>query len=198
MEFLNLLNELRDAYSDDCIVRKNGTLLLHPGQIPNCRHMLFQPLPQEMIEEQLIAKYKNVFPAEYISFLQYANGANLFTVRVKMENFSLAQCMFVLYGLPLNPPYSRPDGEEPYDVRIEDLARHKNIPQSWMKCGRYIQSADFNAPIDIFINTADAKVYACEKNKQEILAQWNNLDECFCDIFASLRDVNEEYVYAVE
>lgn len=196
MEFFNLLSDLKMQYENDCIERRNGTLLLGPGKIPNCRHMLFSPLTQEQIQGRLIDEYKNKFPEEYIQFLRYSNGANLFAVKVTTPNFSFAHDLFVIYGRPFTRPYSRPaDMEEPFDVRIESLACHKEIPLSWLKCGTYIRSDDIGVQTDIFIDTTDEKVYACEKNKKEIVDQWDNLDSCFCSIFNSLKNTKDEYQY---
>ena len=71
MEFINILNNLKNQYADDCIVRKNETLLLGPGTMPKSRHMLFKPLNDEYIYEFLISQYNNPFPKEYIEFLKY-------------------------------------------------------------------------------------------------------------------------------
>lgn len=194
MRFLNILNELKSEYSDNYVIRKNGTLLLKPGGIPNCRHMLYQPLSQEYIQSYLIAVYKQKFPQDYIDFLTYSNGADLFWVKLKTEGFCFAHTLFTIFGLPLTPPFARPrDMEEPFDLRIEDLARHEEIPDTWLKCGTYTKNYNFDIQNDIFIDTKTQQVYTCERNMKEILDSWENLDKCFCDIFESFLDSKYEY-----
>ena len=131
------LESLKTEFSGDCITRKNGTLLLCPGKIPKCRHMLFAGLSDKLIKEFLADGYKNKFPEEYRQFLRYTNGANLYTVKVNTSNgLSFAHNLFTLYGLPRTQPFGRPnDMEEPYDIRVEDLGRHKETPQTWLKFG---------------------------------------------------------------
>ena len=133
MRFFDILDALKSEYKGNCSIRKNGTLLLCPGKIPRSRHMLFKPLCDEYIQEYLIEQYNNNFPKEYIEFLKYSNGANLHTVKMKTDKIEFASNLFVIFGLPLTPPFGRPkDEEEPYDIRIEDLGRHKEISKKWL------------------------------------------------------------------
>ena len=158
--------------------------------------MLFKPLSDEHIEEYLIKQYNNKFPKDYIEFLKYSNGANLNTVKMKTDKFSFASSLFIIFGLPRTPPFNRPfDMEEPFDMRIEDLARHKELPKTWLKCGTYIRNYNFNIQNDIFIDTKTNKVYACIKNKKDIVDSWDNLDECFCSILDSFANSKLEYEY---
>lgn len=194
MKFINILNELKKQYENDCIVRKNETLLLMPGKIPKSRHMLFKPLKDEYIEEYLIDVYRNKIPDEYIEFLKYSNGACLYSVKINSGKIQYAYGLFTIYGLPLTPPYDRPqDMEEPFDVRTEDLCRHEDIPESWLKCGKYIKTFDLDMIYDIFIDTETSKVYSCIRNQCEIVDSWNTLDECFCSIYESLSNRGFEY-----
>ncbi len=194
MKFICLLEDLKKQYENDIGIRRNGTMLLGPGKIPRSRHMLFVPLLDEHIG-YLVDAYQNDFPEEYIEFLKYSNGANLFCVKLT-KTVTFAYSMFSIYGLPMQPPFSRPDDEEePFDLRIEDFARHENIPGTWLKCGAYIKDEIFGRMINIFIDTETKHVYACEKNKSEILDDWDSLDECFCSVFESLADCKEEYEY---
>ena len=189
MEFINILNNLKSQYADDCILRKNETLLLGPGKIPKSRYMLFKPLNDEYIDQFLVSQYKNEFPKEYIEFLKYSNGADLYTVKIKSGKFEYAYNLFTIYGLPLTQPFGRPfDMEEPFDIRVEDLARHDDIPATWLKCGKYIKEYDMNTINDIFIDTETLKVYSCVKNEKDIIDSWNSLDECFCSIFDYLSE----------
>lgn len=195
MLFFDILNKLKKEYAEDCIIRKNKTVLLHPGDIPKSRFMLFEGLDQKTIKEFLIDKYNNLFPKEYIEFLKFSNGANLFTVRLKTKKFNFAHDLFSIYGLPRIEPFDRPfDMEEPFDLRVEDFARHKSIPSDWLKCGSYIKDYDFrNGITDIFIDTKTGKIYSCIKNNKDIVDSWDSLDACFVSIYNSFADSSEEY-----
>lgn len=200
MKFFKILDELKEEYKNNFKIRDNGTLLLAPGSVPRACHMLFKPLNNELIEEFLISQCVHRFPEQYIEFLKYSNGANLCNVKVwhtiKKKKIAAAGGLFVIYGLPRTQPYGRPqDMEEPYDVRIEDLARHDEISKMWLKCGNYIHNYDFHKRIDIFIDTETEKVFGCVKNQKCIVDSWNTLDECFCSIYNSLRNRKEEYEF---
>lgn len=195
MEFIKILENLKKQYANDMIIRKNGTILLHPGKMPRSHHMLFAPLEEELIEEYLVKPYVHEFPEEYIKLLKYSNGANLCTIEIQIGKNKLAHSMLVIYGLPKTSPYERADDmEEPFDLRVEDLARHPNISNQWLKCGSFIKEENLYADIDIFIDTQSGRIYACEKNKEEILEQWGSLDECLCSLLALLQDRKQVYV----
>lgn len=194
MRFIGILTDMKERYSDDCIVRQNGTILLGPGKMPKSRHMLFLPLTDEYINSYLVSEYKNKFPEDYIQFLRYSNGANLYTVKLNSSGYSFAYNMLVIFGLPLTPPFGRAfDMEEPFDVRVEDMARHDDIPQTWLKCGTYIKDYNFDVTNDIFIDTVTNQVFSCEKNTKAIVDSWANLDDCFCSIYQSLANSRLEY-----
>ena len=182
------LESLKTEFSGDCVTRKNGTLLLCPGKIPKCRHMLFAALSDKLIKEFLADGYKNKFPEEYRQFLRYSNGAELFwTRRTTANGVPFAKSMLSFYGLPRTQPFSRPnDEEEPFDLRVEDLARHAETPAAWLKCGSYYGDPSSKVLIDIFIDTESGKVYACNKNESAVHNTWDSFDECFCSIFDSL------------
>lgn len=195
MQFFKKLDELKLLYSQKSIIRNNGTVLLSPGDIPRSRHMLFRPLAKEYIESYLIEQYNNKFPKDYINFLLFSNGANLFSVKIVTSEFIFSHSLFVIFGLPMTPPLGRPlDMEEPFDVRVESLSMHKDIPKSWLKCGTYTRMYNFDIQTDIFIDTLSQRVYACEKGQNDIINEWSNLDNCFCDIFDSLSDCELEYI----
>ena len=200
MEFFNILESLKEQYKDDMKIRDNGTILLSPGTIPNYRHMLFKPLDDKLIEEFLVSEYVHDFPKSYIEFLKYSNGANLCTTRmwhnIKKKRIATASGLFTIYGLPRTQPYGRPpEMEEPFDMRIEDLGRHDDIPSEWLKCGSYCRNYDFRSRTDIFIDTRDEKVYGAIKKQNNIVDLWNDLDECFCSIYHSFADMKDEYEF---
>jgi hypothetical protein len=200
MRFVKILEELKQSYKNNVKVHNNGTLLLGPGTIPRSEHMLYAPLTDDLINEHLISQYKFAFPKEYIEFLKYSNGADLCIVKmwhnIKGKKIPTASVLLSIFGLPMKPPFARPqDEEEPYDVRIEDLARNDKIPAHWLKCGCYTRDYDFNNLYDIFIDTKTGNVYSTIKNKADILDSWESLDNCLCDIYASFSDRKSEYEF---
>lgn len=68
------LESLKTEFSGDCITRKNGTLLLCPGKIPKCRHMLFVGLSDKLIKEFLADGYKINSPRSTGSFCAIRTG----------------------------------------------------------------------------------------------------------------------------
>ena len=200
MRFIEILEELKEINKNNTCIRNNGTLLLCPNTIPKSSHMLYAPLSDKVLDEYLISQYKFTFPQEYIEFLKYSNGADLCIVKmwrnIKNKRIPTASVLFSIFGLPQKPPFARPqDEEEPFDLRIEDLARSTKIPKHWLKCGCYKRNYDFHNLYDIFIDTNTSKVYSCIKNDDNIIDSWGSLDECFCDIYASFLNRNEEYEF---
>lgn len=197
MKFIEALSNLKEQYSDNFIIRKNGTTLLSPNKIPRCKHMLFKPLEDRCIYEYLVPYFENLcFPEEYIDLLRYSNGADLFGIKINAGRFSFANQMLIVLGLPLTPTSNRPlDMEEPADIRVENLARHKKIPDYWLKCAIWTENKNIGIgePTDVFIDTISHEVFACQKNKSEILYKWNDLDECLCSILDSFKDLQDEY-----
>lgn len=189
MRVFKLIDELKEQYKDDLIIRKNETMLLGPGKIPKARHMLFKGLTTELISEFLIIPYKNKFPSEYEEFLKYSNGASLFMIKIRRGKLEFAGCYLTILGLPRTQPFSRPmDMEEPFDIRIEDLARHEEIPNTWLKCGRYKTQSGFGNEADLFIDTVSGQVFSCRLKEKDIIESWEDLDDCLCDIIQRVRD----------
>ena len=196
MEFLSLIHDLTKEFEQNVVVRDNGTLLLGPDTVPRCQHMLFPPLKKEYLERNLTLQYNGHFPKEYLYLLQYLNGANLCGARLKMMEFTVAHYFLIIFGLPIIPPYARhPDREEPYDLRVENLGHHPELPSSWLKCGTYKRDYDFSVQYEIFIDSKTDQVYACAKGQKEIVDSWPNLDVCLCSIYESFSDRKYEYEY---
>ena len=197
MRFFVILEKLKEEYADNCIVRKNGTILLGPGKIPKCRHMLFAPLSDAKIKKFLIAEYANHFPEPYIQFLKYTNGANLCMVKMNTSRHSFASSGLTIYGLPMTQPYSRPqDREEPYDVRVEDLGRHESVPNTWLKVGSYYdRSVKPHIMNEIFIDTETDQIHACPKLKADIVANWDSFDDCLCELYQTAIKNPIEYEF---
>ena len=200
MKFINILDELKEKFAENTLIRKNGTILLGPGIVPRAEHMLFKPLDDKLIDEFLVSQYVNKFPEEYIKLLKYTNGANLCTVKIwhtiKKKRIPTASGFFIIYGLPRTQPFGRPDDmEEPYDVRIEDLKRHDDNPKTWLHCAEYIRDYDLHKNYDVFIDTVSDRVYSCLRNTNDIVESWDNLDDCLCHIYHSLDDREAEYEF---
>ena len=164
MEIFKLIEELKMNYKNDCRIRKNGTILLGSDQkLPlYSRHILFEPLTDELINEFLVNEYNYTFPKQYTTFLKYSNGMSLFTAKRKVGKYKVSLSVFTIYGLPRTQPFGRPqDMEEPFDVRVEDLGRHEEIPPQWLKCGSYKKEDDeFDITYDIFIDTVSEHIYS--------------------------------------
>lgn len=203
MNFISLIEKLEEEFGDDKLVRKNGTILYGPGTIPKCRHMVFRGLEEEYIKEFVLDEYKLKFPPEYLELLRHLNGANLLNIKIsfeakkrfkaKKEKIEFAHSLLCLYGIPHTPPMGRPiDMEEPFDMRVEDYARHPEIPEQWLKCGRYANGGDAGNDTDIFIDTETEKVYSVNKNEKEIVSEWDSLDECLCSLWDLLSKAQTE------
>ncbi len=198
MEFFKFITETKNEYASNCVIRENKTILLVPGKIPKCKYMFFEALTQSLIDDFLVEHFSDItLPEDYVELLKTTNGANLFSVKMNSGKFSFANSMLIILGLPRTQPFGRPlDMEEPFDVRVENLARHKNIPIHWLKCAIWTQLKDVEKgdnQTDIFIDTISNKVYACKKNHEEILEEWASLDECLCYIVNSFKDLKDEY-----
>ena len=164
MEFFKFITDVKKEYASDCIIRENKTILLVPGKIPKCKYMLFEALSQNLIDDFLVSHFSGItFPEDYIELLKTTNGANLFSVKINSGKFSFANSMLVILGLPRTQPFGRPlDMEEPFDIRVENLARHKNIAAHWLKCAIWTQIEDVEKgdnQTDIFIDTVTNKVF---------------------------------------
>ena len=198
MEFLKFVTDVKKEYASDSIIRENKTILLAPGKLPKCKYMFFEALSQDLIDDFLVSHFSGItLPEDYIEVLKTTNGANLFSVKINSGKVSFANSMLVILGLPRTQPFGRPlDMEEPFDIRVENLARHKNIPIHWLKCAIWTQIEDVEKgdnQTDIFIDTITKKVFACRKNQEEILKEWSNLDESLCYIIDSFKELKDEY-----
>ncbi|MBQ4617915.1 MAG: hypothetical protein IJB27_06030 [Clostridia bacterium] len=196
MEFLNNIDSLIENYKGSCIVRENGTLLLNPGVIPICEHMIFPAMSKSYYKRNLLDRYKLPFPNSYLMLLEHFNGANLYTVKLNTPKHSFASILFSIYGVPSTPPFSRaPQMEESFDVRVEDLSRHPMTPDTWLKCGAYTRNYEFGIRTDIFIDTQTERVYACPKNEFDVVESWDTLDNCFCEIFNFFKNHKSQYEF---
>lgn len=199
MQFIERCKKILEEYDRDQIVRKNGTILLGSSEVLRGRHVIYKGLSREYINEHLIDNYKGKIPEVYLSFLEIYNGILLFRVKLNIKDTELSFIheQLQIFGLPLTAPYMRKDDEEePADIRIEDLARHKKIPKSWLKFGCYIRDLDFEGDdCDLFIDTVDGHIYSCRRRKNKILEEWKDMDTCLCDIIDRVSGNGLEYIY---
>ena len=179
---------------NDFFRQKNDTLLLNPGRIPKAKHMLFKPLTAELIDEYLAKAYKNALPDQYVHFLEYSNGISLFAFKILLEKFEFAGSNLTIYGLPRTQPFGRPkDMDEPFDVRVEDSRRHKNIPSTWLKVGRYRIQYTRGGEADIYIDCDTQQVYSTKVDQCNIEEHWDSFDTCVCDLFLRGQKSQTEY-----
>lgn len=185
MKFIQKCNELIKTYEEDCVLRKNGTILLKPGRIPVARHMLHAGLERAIMEEQLINLYRNKIPEEYLELIRNFNGMTLYTLKINYgKSFEFAQPLFSIFAIPLTPSNLRAEyGEEPIDIRMMDLERHKDIPSKWLKIGNYMKSVQGDIFYDIFVDTETNRAVVCKRMECFVEQEWDSLDECLCDIF---------------
>ena len=194
MEFFSLVDELKERHKSNALLRKNGTLLLNPSKIPKAQHILYKPLSTELIEEFLVKSYSNVLPMQYISFLKYSNGIELFMFKILTGKFQFAGSNLTLYGLPRTQPFDRPaDMEEPFDIRVEDLRRHDNVSNTWLKVGTYRLKYELGGEADIYIDCDSQRVFSTIRDKSNITEQWNSFDICLCDLFQRAQNSDPEY-----
>lgn len=194
MEIFSLVDQLKKEHRTLTVIRKNGTLLLNPGKIPKAQHMLYKPLTSELVDEYLTKAYKNALPVQYKQFLGYSNGMDLFMFKILAGKFAFAGSNIIIYGLPRTKPFGRPvDMEEPFDVRIEDLRRHKNIPDTWLRVGTYRLKYELGGEADMYIDCNSQRVFATKRDQCGIEEQWDSFDLCLCDLFQRAQNSLPEY-----
>ena len=194
MEFFSLVDELKEKHKSNMLLRKNGTLLLNPGKIPKAQHILYKPLTTALIEEFLVKSYSNVLPMQYIRFLKYSNGIELFMFKILTGRFEFAGSNLTIYGLPKTQPFGRPaDMEEPFDIRVEDLRRHDDISNKWLRVGTYRFKYESGGEADIYIDCDTQRVFSTIRDKSDIKEQWDSFDICLCDLFQRAQNSCSEY-----
>ncbi len=192
------MDGLKAQHEEDTVCRKNGTLLLKPGKIPRAKHILYKPLTEDLIAEYLVSAYKHPVPQEYLRFLSYSNGASLFQFQFLSRKAAFAGTAITIYGIPRTPPFGRPlDMEEPFDVRIEDLRRHENTPDTYLQIGRFIcmtrEACQYTAAI--FLDCQTQEAIACILDTDTIVEKWDSLDACLTDLFHRAEGYQEAYPF---
>lgn len=194
MKFFSLVDDLKERNKNNTIIRKNETLLLNPGKMPKAQHILYKPLSDDLIDEYLVKSYSKTLPKQYLDFLKYTNGIELFMLKILVGNFEFAGSNLTLYGLPRTNPFNRPkDMEEPFDIRVEDLRRHDNVPETWLRVGTYRLKYELGGEADIYIDCDSQKVYATKRDEFIVEEEWDSLDICLCELFSRAQNSHSEY-----
>ncbi len=198
MKAYTIIENIKNIYSNDKIVRTNDTLLLGPGNIPKAKHMLFKPLTEEFINEYLVAEYKNILPNEYLNFLKYSNGGMFYMFKIKTERIEYASSSVTIFGIPRTPPFNRSsDMEEPFDIRVEDLRRHKMISKDWLAVGRFrknnLDNNKLGYECSLFIDCKTERVYCVKLDESDVMNEWNSFDTCLCELLREASLYKEVY-----
>lgn len=195
MKIEEIIENLIKKHADCLVTQKNGTMLLQPGLIPKCRHMIFKGLAPEILNEYLRNEYKEHFPEELAQLLTVYNGFILYWVKLRAEpQIEFAASLITVYGLPMLPPYERPkDEDEPFDIRIEDLRRHKRIPKHWLKFGDFINEYRFDPVTELYCDTKTGAVYAVNRGDYMVVKSWNCIDESLCELASNCSNSALEY-----
>ena len=181
MIFLNKIQKLLDEYENcSCAVRDKAFLYGICSQSPPiANHIVYEPMLECEIMN-LIDDYKRVIPAELLTLYRFMNGADLFwTVRMIGKKARIPICRLSIYGVPLTCDRMH---LEPFNIRIEDLNRPNNTPDSWLKFGSYYSPTVTDIRFDLFVDTESLVVFAVKNgcNVCCIEKSWNSIDCCLC------------------
>lgn len=190
MRFLEKVQKLTTAFPvETCRFEENASFYgLHPNADSRPRHIVFQPMTEETVNN-LVASYRGPFPKDLLHLYRHMNGFALFwtTISLSRANIVIPYCLFSLYGVPPEP---RRYTYQPYNIRIEDLAKPNHSPDSWLKFGSYHPPYDIEQFLELYIDTDTQQVYSVDKANPEccILQQWDSLDDCLCSVFDQLAE----------
>jgi len=185
MEFLALLDRMEENYPMDKRRTEYYAVLYGVEQTPppRAKHILFEAMTDKQLVE-LTESYRRVFPDQLLELYRRTNGAELFwgVRHLPRAKLSIPGSRLSVFGIPLENSRKY---VEPYDIRIEDLARADDTPESWLKFGSWRPEKDFRQMIDLFVDTDSAKVYAVDRAEVScaVWQQWDSVDLCLCDIF---------------
>lgn len=181
MIFLDKIQKLLAKYENHpCATRDKAFLYgVCNSKPPIANHIVFEPMSEGDIKK-LIADYKRDIPKELLTLYRFMNGADLFwTVRVVGKNRQIPISQLSIYGVPLT--FDRMH-LEPFNIRIEDLNRPDNTPDSWLKFGSYYRPKITDIRLDLFVDTETFVVYAVKNgsSKCQIERTWISIDYCLC------------------
>lgn len=188
MEFLALLDRLEENYPLEKRRTEHYAVLYGVEQTPplQAKHILFDAMTDQLITD-LTGSYQRVFPGQLLELYRRINGAELFwgVRHLPRAKLSIPGSRLSVFGIPLETSRKY---VEPYDIRIEDLARACDTPASWVKFGSWRPGNDFRQMFDLFADTDSGKVYAVDRAEisSVIQQQWDSVDLCLCDIFNKL------------
>lgn len=194
MIFLEKVAALAATYpSEKCKVVDNAILY---GTSENSSeysdHIIYNPMPEKIIE-YLVNSYRRKIPEQLLVIYRAMNGGDMFWVKryIKKVNRYIPFCPFSIYGVPLVDARER---NEPFNISIEDLNRHHDTPNSWLKFGAYYEPKCFSKRRDLYVDTNTTVVYAVDHDSSDctVLKEWLSIDDCL----AFVLDLHtKEYVY---
>lgn len=201
MHFFKKCEKFIKMNQEDQVIQSNGTILLNVKNRLKAKHIIHKGINVDYINKYLVNGYKNVFPENYILFLNKFNGMALFRVKITVApNIAFEHARLLLFGLPLKTYSERTvDEDEPFDIRVQDqLDRHKEIPNHWLKIGQYNKNIETELTYDIYIDTDSGKIYLSEYKKYKVDYTWDDLDKCLCDLFDSLTLTKWDYKLEID
>ncbi|MBR7163409.1 MAG: hypothetical protein IKD21_00340 [Clostridia bacterium] len=184
MIFLKKVFKSLNTYkSDACGVKDKASLygICDPTP-PLATHIVFAPMPGD-IKQDLVSDYKRTFPTDLLTLYSAMNGANFFwSTYVVGRNTKIPFNYFSIYAVPLTHDRQH---IEPFNIRIEDLNRPNNTPESWLKFGSYYRPENTTNRLDLFIDTDTSEVFAVEHDCAEccVFKMWHSLDSCLCSLW---------------
>ena len=190
MKFLDKIRKLIAAFpNDECQYEDYASFYgLRSIDPLRAAHIIYKPMSEELIND-LIASYKREFPKDLIQLYRQMNGLDIFwsTRRLPGLDLVLPCCTFSIYGVPLE---HRKKLYQPYNIRIEDLAKPNHSPDGWLKFGSYHDPAQISRIINLYVDTNTLHAYSVDKASAEccILQQWDSLDDCLCSVFDQLAE----------
>lgn len=170
---------ISELYSwDNNFINDGGADCILPLESSVYFHVLYSALTKNEID-MLKNSYKGTLPEELIEFYQLVNGARIFSREYKIsEEISIYQPSISIFGIP-NIKKVRTD-HQPLDIRIEDLSRPQNCPNTWLFFAAYF----YEPMITMFFDTAIMEngkhpVYANIKGSLKIIKRWDSFEEWF-------------------
>lgn len=179
--FIDKCKKLISDASDNIVVQQNGSINLYPGKVPNAKHKFYAGLTDAEVEE-MKSQYSYSIPVDYIQLLQYSNGMSIFEGKMSAMKgkYEIATGGLTLFGIPRVALQG--DLLEPFDIRVEDLRRHKKNPKTWLKIGTY-PDTDRVTENGLFMDVISGHIYSCEDGAYKIKASWNSLEDALGELF---------------
>lgn len=194
MVFIDYCHQIIDAYKKEGDFIEERKLAIRLGLDHNkplfSTHTFYTPINEHELLRYFKNHYKNPIPDSILEFYRFSNGATLFTAKIEHREVQyFAHPCFCIFGLPRNSTTWNP-----FDIRIEDLARGNKISSKWLKIGIFELPDDFER-YDIFIDTINKNIYLTKTKQNEILKHFDSLDECLCFVFDQLKTFDYSHLF---